>query len=134
VKPALEVLLIVVSGLALVAVGVTGLASPAALFDPLGVALPTAAGRNEVRAAYGAMHLAVGLLLLAGARRRELRRPALWLVFAFMGGLALGRAVSLAVDGSPGGFVVRLWIPEALAGAVAGTLLWAGRQHGDHPT
>ena len=72
---------------------------------------------------------------LVGASRRTHRRPALWLVLAFMGGLAVGRAVSLLVDGPPGPFVLRLWIPEALAGGVAGALLWAGRrQNGNHPT
>jgi hypothetical protein len=126
-KSALAVVVLSLSGLALAAVGLTGLASPRALFDPLGVELPTAAARNEIRAAYGGMHVAVGLLLLAGAGRRELRRPALWLVLAFMGGLALGRLVSVALDGAPGGFVLRLWLPEALAAAAAAALLWKGR-------
>lgn len=122
-REGIETALLVLSGLALVAVGVTGSASPAALFDPLGVPLATVAARNEVRAAYGGMHLGVGLLLLAGARRREHRRQALWLVAMFMGGLALGRLLSLFIDGAPGPFVVRLWIPEALAGIAAAVLL-----------
>jgi hypothetical protein len=134
-RNALEIAVLGLSAVALVVVGFTGLVSPAQLFDPLGVTLPTPAGRNEIRAAYGGMHLGVGLLLLAGVGRRERRRAALWLVVAFMGGLALGRLVSLVADGAPGDFVMRLWVPEALAGGLAAALLSFGRrQHGNGST
>lgn len=119
----LEIALLCLSGLALLAVGLTGLVSPESLFDPLGVALTSVAGRNEVRAAYGGMHLGVGALLLWAAWCPAQRRAGLWLVAAFMGGLALGRFSSLLFDGAPGAFVVRLWLPEALAGIAAVVLL-----------
>ena len=130
-RTAIEIALLLLSGLALVAVGLTGLVSPDSLFDPLGVALTSVAGRNEVRAAYGGMHLGLGALLLSSAWRPAQRRAGLWLVAAFMGGLALGRFSSLLLDGAPGAFVVRLWIPEALAGIAAVVLLAKQRrEHG----
>jgi hypothetical protein len=133
-RDTLERAVLALSAAALILVGFTGLVSPAQLFDPLGVPLPTPAGRNEIRAAYGGMHLGVGLLVLAWTLRRERRRAALWVVAVFMGGLALGRLASLFADGPPGAFVLRLWVPEALAGGIAATLLSLRRGHGNGPT
>jgi hypothetical protein len=134
-RDAVEIAVLALSGAALVVVGVTGLVSPASLMDPLGITLPTVAGRNEIRATYGGMHLGVGLLLLAGAWHREHRRAALWLVVAFLGGLALGRLAGLLADGPPGAFVVQLWVPEALAGGLAAALLSLRRRdHGNGST
>jgi hypothetical protein len=131
-RDALEIAVLALSAVALVLVGVTGLFSPAQLFDPLGVPLLTPAGRNEIRAAYGGMHLGVGLLLIVWTWQRERRRAALWLVAAFMGGLALGRLASLFADGAPGSFVLRLWVPEALAASIAAALLSLRRRgHGN---
>lgn len=111
------------SGLAILATGVVGLTDPQALFTPLGLEIEGVDARNEIRAAYGGMHIGIGVLLLVGAARASLRRAALWVGLAFMGGLTLGRLVSLAVDGMPGAFVFRLWIPEAVAAAAAAILL-----------
>ncbi len=116
-------LLLALSGLSLLTVGWVGLTAPQDLMDPLGIALSSPDARSEIRAAYGGMHLAIGLLLLYAAARPGSRTAGLWLVLCFMGGLTVGRLVSLVVDGVPGGFVLRLLAAEALAAALALVLL-----------
>lgn len=110
-----EIAVLGLSGLAILATGVTGLTDPQALFTPLGLRIEGASAHNEIRAAYGGMHVGIGLLLLAGAFRPSFRRAALWVGLAFMGGLTIGRCVSVFVDGPPGAFVYQLWIPEGIA-------------------
>jgi hypothetical protein len=120
--------LLLLSGLSLLGVGATGLSSPESLLAPLEIHLSSPSAQNEIRAAYGGMHLGVGLFLVVCALFRRLRAPALWLNLAFMGGLTLGRTVSLGLDGPPNAFVYRLWVIEAAAALVAaGILLRQGR-------
>ena len=56
--------------------------------------------RHIFRAVMG-LYLALAAFWVFGARSPELRIPALWSLTIFMGGLALGRALSLVVDGMP---------------------------------
>ncbi len=120
----LEIITLGLAGLAILATGVTGLVDPQALFTPLELQIAGVSAMNEIRAAYGGMHLGIGLLLLAGAWRPEFRRTALWVGLAFMGGLTVGRGVSLVVDGTPSAFVFQLWIPETGAAVAIATLLF----------
>lgn len=120
----LEIATLGLSALAILATGVTGLTNPQALFTPLGLQIDGASALNEMRAAYGGMHIGVGLLLLVGAVRPSFRRPALWVGLAFMGGLTIGRFVSLVVDGAPGAFVYQLWVPEGIAATLTAGLLF----------
>lgn len=113
-----------ISGLAILATGVTGLTNPQALFTPLGIHLQGASAFNEIRAAYGGMHIGIGLVLLVGAWKPSFRRPALWVGLAFMGGLTIGRLVSAMLDGPPSAFVYQLWIPEAVAALLCAALLF----------
>jgi hypothetical protein len=114
------------SGLALLAVGWIGLTAPADLMTPLGIPLDGASAHNEIRAAYGGMHVGLGLFLVVAALRPALRATGLWVTLCIMGGLVVGRLASFAVDGAPGDFVVRLLIPEALAAVVSALLLATG--------
>jgi len=59
--------------------------------------LPT---RHVFRAVMG-LYLGMIAFWLAGARRPALRVPALWTVFVFVTGIALGRILSLGLDGWP---------------------------------
>jgi hypothetical protein len=93
---------------------------------PLGIPLDGASAHNETRAAYGGMHVGLGLVLLVAAMRPSLRATGLWVNLCIMGGLVVGRLTSFAVDGAPGDFVVRLLIPEALAAVVSALLLASG--------
>ena len=63
------------------------------------------------------LYLAMIVFWLAGALRRELRVPALWSVFVFVTGIALGRGLSLVLDGWPEPILVfYLFAEVALAG------------------
>ena len=52
------------------------------------------------------LYLAMVVFWIFGATRESLRFPALCSVVVFMGGLAVGRLLSLFVDGIPGVFLV----------------------------
>lgn len=56
--------------------------------------------RHIFRAVMG-LYLALVVFWVLGAMREDLRIPALWSLIVFMGGLALGRALSLILDGMP---------------------------------
>jgi hypothetical protein len=114
---------LVVGGLALMAVGWSGFTAPDELLGAVGVALQRPDGFSEARATYGGVHVAIGGFLVAAAFDAGLRRTALVVATAFFGGLVGGRAVSLAVDGTPGPFVLRLFLVEAV-GALAALLSW----------
>jgi hypothetical protein len=119
-------LVLAVSGLALVVVGWIGLSAPADLMDPLGIPLDGPSAHNEIRAAYGGMHVGLGLFLLVTALRAPLRTVGLWVDLCIMGGLVAGRLASFAIDGAPGDFVVRLFIPEAIGAVLSALLLASG--------
>jgi len=114
------------SGLALIGVGWTGLTDPAGLMRPLGISLDVPSAHNEVRAAYGGMHAALGLFLVVAAARPALRSTGLWVNACIMGGLVAGRLASLVVDGPAGGFVLLLLAVEALAAIASGLALASG--------
>lgn len=112
-------------GIAMVWIGWTGLRAPATLMDPLGIPLDGPAALSEIRAAYGGMHVGIGLFLLATALRTDLRRVGLWANLCIMGGLVAGRLASIAVDGSPGGFALGLLTVEGIAATASAVLLAA---------
>ena len=114
------------SGLALLVVGWIGLSAPADLMEPLGIPLDGPSAHNEIRSAYGGMHVGLGLFLVATALRPSLRAVGLWVNLCIMGGLVAGRLASFAIDGAPGDFVVRLFIPEAIGAVLSALLLTAG--------
>lgn len=118
-------LVLALCGVAMLYVGWTGLTAPSGLMDPLGIPLSGPAARNEIRAAYGGMHVGIGLFLLATALRADLRRIGLWATLCVMGGLVAGRLVSIAIDGSPGAFALGLMAVEGIAAAASAVLLGA---------
>jgi hypothetical protein len=98
------------------------------LFFPVGgmagfeIKIATVSALNEIRANYGGMHLAMGLLFISGAFVGKLRVPALLVVALFTGGLVLGRSLSLVLDGLPNSFLWALFALETL-GCVVGSVL-----------
>jgi Domain of unknown function (DUF4345) len=115
-------------GFAMLYVGWSGLTAPATLMDPLGIRLQGAAAHSEIRAAYGGMHVGIGLFLIATALRAELRALGLWANLCIMGGLVAGRLASLVVDGAPGGFALGLLATEGIA-ALASVALVVARTY-----
>ena len=65
------------------------------------------------------LYIANMCLWLAGFANPTLRRPALWSLLIFMGGLAAGRILSLIVDGFPSGLLVFYLLAEVFFAALA---------------
>ena len=114
-----------ICGLAMLYVGWTGLTAPAQLMDPLGIPLVGPAAHNEMRAAYGGMHVGIGLFLLGTALQPMRNGVGLWANLCIMGGLVAGRLVSLVVDGAPGAFPLGLLALEGAATLASVVLLVA---------
>lgn len=53
----------------------------------------------ELRAMYGGLQMAIGLLALSGALMAELRRPTLLMILFLLGGLALARTLAVMISG-----------------------------------
>lgn len=108
-----------VAALLFIALGVNGLLNPVGHLAPYGLELATPGWLGEVRANYGGMHLGIGLLFALGAARADWQRTGLAVLLVFLGGLAVGRTLSVFVDGMPPGFAIAFiaieWIGAALA-------------------
>ncbi len=114
---------LIVGGGVVLFVGVLFLFSPEAALAPVGIRLNGPSAFNEVRGSFGGMHVGVGALILAGAFVPSARRWALWLLVAFMAGLAAGRVVSIRLDGVPGARVqIYLLVEVVLSGLGMGAL------------
>jgi len=83
--------------------------------------------RHIFRAIMG-LYLALICFWLAGAMRPGLRLPALWSLFVFTLGLALGRGLSLLLDGWPGPLLLFYLLAEV---AVAASAAWLIARSGD---
>jgi hypothetical protein len=111
-----------VVGVIFLGVGGFNLFFPVAGIAAFEIQIATASALNEVRANYGGMHFAMGLLFVSGALVGRLRVPALLVAALFTGGLVLGRSLSLALDGWPNPFLWAFFALEAL-GCVLGSVL-----------
>ena len=79
--------------------GVYCLLVPGSLHEAAGIVAVTPTGTTELRAMYGGLQSAVGLLALAGAVRGSLRRTALVALGALTLGLGSARLFGVFVDG-----------------------------------
>lgn len=108
-----------ITAVVFVALGLNGLFNPVGHLAPYGLELATPGWLGEVRANYGGMHLGIGLLFALAAVRAEWQRTGLAVLLAFLGGLAVGRTLSVLVDGTPPAFAIAFiaieWIGAALA-------------------
>lgn len=102
--------------------GTINLFFPVAGMAGFEVQISSVSALNEIRANYGGMHFALGLLFLSGALVRAMRVSTLLVVALFTAGLVLGRLVSLVLDGIPNLFVLGLFALEVLGCAVATVL------------
>jgi hypothetical protein len=103
--------------------GLVCLASPSVVADQTGMQLATGVASAEVRAMYGGLQTAVGLLALLGLLRPGLR-PAVLLAFVFaFFGLASGRMLGILVDADPGAYNLVAFAFEASFGVIALRLL-----------
>jgi hypothetical protein len=109
-------------------VGGLHLINPQMMMNTPGIELSTVNHLHAVRAAYGGAYLGMAVLFLLGALNKVPVRFALLSVAVLFGGFALGRIVSIAVDGMPVGLYLGVLSAELL---FAVTALLALRQHKD---
>jgi hypothetical protein len=111
------------SALAFGGTGLAFLLRPETMAAVIAIDLRGTVSRADVRAVYGGLELGVAAFLLWAERRPAAVRPALVALVALFGGLLLGRAASLALDGwpeSPGALLAGL---ELVGLALAATAL-----------
>jgi SNF family Na+-dependent transporter len=84
--------------------------------------------RHVFRAIMG-LYLAMIVFWLAGALRPALRIPALWSAFVFVTGIALGRGLSIGVDGWPHPLMVLYLIVEIMLAATSLSLIVGASQN-----
>jgi len=95
--------------------------SPTALADGAGVTATTPTGTTELRAMYGGLQMALGVLAALGLGRAELTRTALVALGLVTAGLGSARLLGAFVDGG--------WSAYTVMGLVFefGSAAWASR-------
>lgn len=98
-------------------VGVQGfryLLDPEAVLASTAVSTASVDERSVLRAGYGGVLVAVGVVGLVASARVALRVVGHFVVLVVLVGLVAGRLVSLAVDGAPSALLTRLLVIEAV--------------------
>ncbi|MCB0218871.1 MAG: DUF4345 domain-containing protein [Chrysiogenetes bacterium] len=103
-------------GAAFAGMGVVALARPQFIMDYFDVKL-TADGRNEVRAVYGGMGLALGAALFWATQNHRYSAGIIMAMAIALGGMAAGRAISATME-KPGKWPTVFFVIE-LASAIA---------------
>lgn len=92
--------------------GLYCLAQPHMLAEVAGVAAVSPTGATELRAMYGGLQAAIGVLALAAALRRDLQRTALVALAFLAGGLFSARALGALVDGGLSAYTIGALVLE----------------------
>ncbi|WP_430336202.1 DUF4345 family protein [Rhodococcus sp. ACT016] len=117
-----------VAAVAFALIGVNAMLHPAAAVAGIGLGADGVAGLNEIRASYGGLQLAIALVAATGLVWRPARLPALAVSTVLCTGMALGRLVSLAVDGLPPAPML-LWLSLELLATIIGAALLLRNRH-----
>ncbi|SDE53337.1 MULTISPECIES: DUF4345 family protein [Kordiimonas] len=80
------------------AIGIYGIVAPKKLYALFGVPVETADGRNEIRAVYGGMCLAVAVVMFEAPWLGAAAPGVLLTVMVMLAGMALGRIVSMVIE------------------------------------
>jgi hypothetical protein len=107
--------------------GVQCLLDPSVLADAAGVAATSATGTTELRAMYGGVQIAIGLLALAGAVRPALAQYALVALGVVSAGLGISRLGAAATSGEFASYTLMALALEFTM-LVAVLLLWRRAQ------
>jgi hypothetical protein len=102
--------------------------APASLAASAGVAFQSPTGSTELRAMYGGLQAALGVLAGLAALRPALVRPALVAIAFLTAGLATARALGVALDGGFGAYTAMGLGFEIASAAIASVLLRARPQ------
>ncbi|OBK92115.1 DUF4345 domain-containing protein [Mycobacterium asiaticum] len=90
---------LVVTAAFFLGMGVYALAAPARMIGVFGIALPERTSRSEVRAVYGGFGCAIAGVLAFAAVDSSSRSGIMLTVGLALGGMAVGRLVSAAIEG-----------------------------------
>ena len=88
-----------------------------------GITIASPVGSTEVRAMYGGLQMAIGVMALAALRRPALVRPTLLCLAFLITGLAVSRLLGAMIDGSFGQYTTGAIVFEALTAGCAMALL-----------
>jgi len=114
------------NALAFIGYGLVCLVQPSVVADAAGLQVLNADGSTELRAMYGGLQTAVGMLALAGLLRVEMRQGVL-LVLAFLFfGLASARALGVLMDSGVGSYTWGALVFEIVCVVIATTLFGRG--------
>jgi len=103
--PLLTSIVLWLSGLSLLAFGAAFVVAPLATMASAGIVLDGALAATELRAFYGGLEVALGVLVLLCALRPERRRDGLLLTFAIFAGIGMARLVGMLLSGADSGFL-----------------------------
>ena len=112
---------LILTGLATLNIALQAIADPQAVMNFVDVQLNNVTARNSIRAFYGTVNLAFALFWLYAAFRAQ--RTGLLLAALYTGGFALGRVLSIGLDGMPGAFALQWLVVESVFGTAAILLL-----------
>ncbi len=112
-------LLLLLAALGLVPIALSyGLVPSASVTYLLGFPVEGINQTHVFRAIMG-LYLANATFWLVAAGKPDLQRPALWVLFLFMLGLAFGRVLSIILDGMPGPILLFYLVAELFFAALA---------------
>ena len=97
-------------------------AQPGYLHDAAGVAIASTTGSIELRAMYGGLQIAIGVMTLLGVLRPSFTRTALTLVGGLCSGLCLARATGVLLDGGVSAYTAFALLFESIS-AIGGLAL-----------
>lgn len=120
----LTLIVLWLSGLSLLGFGVALLVAPIDVLARIDVTVTGAIADTEIRAFYGGLEVALGLLVLAWTIRPERRRDALLLTAVIYGGIGLARLGSMLATGDDASFL-RFALATELGFLVLAALLYA---------
>ena len=112
---------LILTGLATLNIALQAIADPQSVMNFVDVQLNNVTARNSIRAFYGTVNLSFALFWLYAAFRAQ--RTGLLLAALYTGGFALGRLLSMALDGMPGAFALQWLVVESVFGTSAILLL-----------
>lgn len=105
---------LILCGISFLFIGANTFFDPLAAMAPVELNINTVSALNELRANYGGLQIGIGVFLLAGVWCQSMTRSALLAQALIVGGLAVGRLVSVALDGQPNSFVQGLLVLEGV--------------------
>lgn len=117
-------ILLWLSGLCFLGFGLAFLVAPIATLSAAGVVTEGAIAATELRAFYGGVEVALGLLITACALRPTRWRDGLWLTLACYGAIGLTRLAGMAIDGSDSFFLRVAATTEIVFALAAAYALW----------